>query len=334
MDGDESRLTESETIALIREMAAEPHPGLEIPIGDDAALVRFARDEALVTVDSVFEGVHFALGTYHQSDIGYKATAAAVSDIAAMGGQPVYALLSLGFPAAPLRREVSSLLEGVLEVLGNFHCALAGGDVCRTAAGLALTVTVLGTPPPGGAITRGGAAAGDVIGVTGTLGDAAAGLYMLSGSGGGLRARFPRLVEAHLRPSPRVHAGEILASVGVSAMTDVSDGLSTDLGHLCDESGTGCELSEASVPVSADLRELADAESLDALSLAMSGGEDYELLFTAAADVYSEAASSLAEAGVPCASLGTMRPPDEGRIVLSADGTRKTLEGVGYDHFR
>ncbi len=325
-------MSEAEIIALIREMACEPAPGVSVPIGDDAALFEFAGGSVLLTVDSVYEGVHFTLVDFGYSDVGWKAVAAGVSDIAAMGGEPACVLLSLGFGAAPELADVRSLVAGVLEMASSCNCALIGGDVCHSGAGLALTVTVAGTPPAGGAVLRSGAHPGDVIGVTGELGASGAGLFVLGEKSDELRSRYPGLVEAHLRPRPRVLAGGLLAAAGVTAMEDVSDGLAPDLGHICDESRVGCEVEAALVPMSEEVLGLAAEVGRDPLEWALGGGEDYELLFTAHPGHFDTAVNALALHGIPAARLGTVTGDKRDRAIVTPTG-REELRGTPYEHF-
>lgn len=326
-------LSEEEIIELIRDMVPCYVPGVEVPIGDDAAAFHFTGDLVLLTTDSIYEGVHFNMPPFHISDVGWKAMAAGVSDIAAMGGEPSCALLSLALHEPPGEGDVRSLIGGVLEMLSSCNCSLVGGDVCRSAGGLALTATVAGTPPPGGPVLRSGAKEGDIIGLTGSVGESAAGLHMLKLQSNDLRARYPRVVEAHLRPKPRVKAGALLASCGASAMEDVSDGLATDLCHICDESGLGCELGAHLVPLADDLRAIAGEVGEDPLNWALAGGEDYELLFTAPPESFDEAVKCLVNHATPACRLGVMRPAAEGRILVKNSGERVNLGGVGYNHF-
>jgi thiamine-monophosphate kinase len=325
-------LTEAEIIKLIREMAGGPLPGVGVPIGDDAALFDFAAGGVLLTIDSIYEGVHFNLDTFHYSDIGWKAVAAGVSDIAAMGGEPSCALLSIAFGRAPEYDDVRSLVAGVLEMASSCNCALVGGDVCRSGAGLAVTVTVAGVPSPGGPVLRGGANEGDIIGVTGTVGDSGAGLYVLKQDSKGLRAMLPGLVEAHLRPRPRVQAGHLLAAAGVTAMEDLSDGLATDLVHICSESHVGCEVEAGLVPLGDELRALAREVGEEPLSWALGGGEDYELIFTAHPGHFDRALSALALHDIAAARIGTIVAEGAGCMLLTDTGS-KDLGGIGYDHF-
>jgi thiamine-monophosphate kinase len=325
-------LTEKQIIALIRELAGEPGPGVEVPIGDDAALFDFTGGRVLLSTDSIYEDVHFSLDYYHLSDVGWRAAAAGISDIAAMGGEPSCMLLSLAYGRAPEREEVGALVGGVLEMASTQNCALVGGDVCRSRSGLALTVTVAGTPPPGGPVLRSGAGEGDRIGITGTLGGSGAGLFILNRGDDRLRARFPQLVESHLRPRPMVQAGQVLAAAGVSAMEDVSDGLAADMCHICAESGVGCEVEARMLPVGDELLALAGEVGVEPLSWALAGGEDYQLIFTAHPGRFDKAVNALALHGINARCIGTVTGAGGGCALLTEEG-RRDLGGTGYDHF-
>jgi thiamine-monophosphate kinase len=326
-------LTEGQAIALIRSMIAErPGPGVEVGPGDDAAVFSFATNSVILTIDSMYEGIHFTLDTYNLSDVGWKAIAASVSDVAAMGGQPACCLISLALAEPPSEADIRVLMSGALEMAAQCHCPIVGGDLCRSPAGMGITVTVAGCQGPTGPVLRSEARPGDTTGVTGTLGDSAGGLYVL-GAGNEMRARYGGLVEAHLRPTPKVQAGEILASCGATAMEDISDGLATDLAHICLESNTGCRLEAEAVPISEELMLLAREVGRDPLQWALSGGEDYELIFTAPPERFEEALASLTGHGIRACAIGRMTEADEGMKIVNPDGDISDLESAGYDHF-
>ncbi len=327
-------LSESRAVDLIRELIGEPGPGVEVGPGDDAAVFNFARGSVILTVDSMYEGIHFTLDAYGMADVGWKAMAASVSDVAAMGGRPACSLVSVAFGSPPTETDIRRLMGGIIEMAGWCHCPVIGGDICRSASGVGITVTVAGCPGPSGIVPRSGAREEDLVGVTGTLGDSAGGLFILGSGSDDLRVRYPGLVEAHLRPKPRLEAGEILASSGATAMEDVSDGLATDLVHICDESGTGCRIDSADIPVSPGLGALAREAGRDPLAWALGGGEDYELVFTMPPGKFDGAPTALAAAGVSVAVIGRIVPEARGRKLVAPDGKTAALEGMGYDHFR
>ncbi len=323
-------------ISIIRELSnemAENYPGIKISIGDDAALFHFSGGDVLLTTDCIFEGIHFNLDTHSLSDVGWKAAACGVSDIAAMGGQPLCVLMSLAYSEPLSEEQIRSLLGGFIEMLETCNCALIGGDVSRSRSGLSLVVTVAGVPHIRGSVRRSGAKVGDLIGLTGHTGDSAAGLYILSKNDEKLRARFPELVESHLRPKPRVEAGWIIASAGASAMEDTSDGLARDLLHICEESKLGCILEERLLPVSQSLVSLAEHEGEDPFEWFMGGGEDFELVFTASEKAFGEISRCCGERGIPVTMIGRMVSANEGSFIVRKDGSRVNIENLGYEHF-
>ncbi|MBN1289338.1 MAG: thiamine-phosphate kinase [Actinobacteria bacterium] len=326
-------MNESEILAFIKNKVGSRSAKVEVPIGDDAALFRFNSDTSLLTIDSFYEGTHFSLDYFDLRDVGWKAVSAAISDIAAMGGAPECAMVSCGFSSPPSPEGVRSLIEGVLESLDACGCELIGGDVCRSPAGLLLTVAVAGTPPEGGPVLRGGAKSGDLIGVTGTLGDSAGGLSVLQTPRAGPASEYPRLENAHLRPKPRVTEGRLLSAAGVSAMEDLSDGLITDVGHICEMSRLGCIIESAYLPLSEELERLAESRDVDPLAWALSGGEDYELVFTASPDRFGDALKVLSSNGVRATKVGEMKPVDSGVRILSGAGEVIDPAGNGFEHF-
>lgn len=325
-------IDEAGIIAVIRGMV-EQAPGVTVPIGDDAAGFRFSGEEVLLTTDSVYEGVHFRLEHFNLDDVGWKAAAAGVSDIAAMGGEPSCALVSLGLAGPPSIEQVKLLFGGLTGLLSLFDCPLVGGDVCRSGSGLSVTVTVAGEAGPGGPIRRGGSRVDDLIGVTGNLGDSIAGLFLLERGPDESAEEFPGLIRAHLRPVPQVEAGVALAGSGVTSMEDVSDGLALDLCHICDESGLGCEIRESSIPVSEELARLSENDGLDPIESALSGGEDYQLLFTVESGYIGRIQDDLTNRGIKVSLLGEMKEQVDGCRMVREDGDAVDLRGIGYDHF-
>ena len=326
------RLSERETVLLIREMIGAPAPGVRVGPGDDAAVFDFADSGVVLTIDAIFEGVHFSLDTHGYSDVGWKAMASSISDIAAMGGQAACAMLSLSFGGPPGREDVEALMAGALEAASRYNCPIVGGDVSSSRSCMGVTAMVAGCRGHAGVVLRSTAREGDLIGVTGELGDSAAGLAVLQSGSEELREKYPALVEAHLRPRPRLREGEVLASCGVTSMEDVSDGLAADLDNICRASGVGCEVRAADIPVGPEARELASTLGVDPLGWALGGGEDYELLFTAPPGRFAEVVGTLAGYGMPASEVGVVTPACSGSKVVAVDGTESGLEG-GYDHF-
>ncbi len=276
--------------------------------GDDAAVVR-ARPLAVTSIDTVVDGVHFSLATHSPADVGWKALATALSDLAAMGADPGEAYVALVLPAG--FEGALELVEAMEELAASCDTTIAGGDVVAGPV-LAVTVSVTGwADEEGELIGRDGARSGDLVGVTGELGGSEAGRALLEAG-----EREPaELVRRHLRPRPRLAEGRALAATGPSAMIDVSDGLATDAGHLAEAGGVELRLALDAVPCAAGVDPVAAA----------TGGDDYELLFTIAPE-----RREAAEAAAPVSWLGDVHV-GRGVVLLGADG--RPVSGLGgYEH--
>jgi len=292
--------------------------GVRLGPGDDAALLRPRRGQDLVaTVDAVVEGIHFD-HRFTPGDVGWKALAVNLSDLAAMGARPLWALLALGVPPATPSARLLAIARGLGRCARQHGLAVVGGNVSR-AAELSLTVTVLGEVPRGQALRRDGARAGDLVLVSGTLGDAALGLE--PGAAAALRRR-------QRRPTPRLGLGLGLRRLA-SAAVDLSDGLAQDLGHLCRASGVGAVLQAAWLPRSAAAR-AACAGLPDPWGPALRGGEDYELCVTVPPARLAAARRAAARAGVPLTVVGEVTAAP-GVRVLGPDGRPRPV-GPGHDH--
>ena len=294
-------------------------------IGDDCAVLQIPRGhQALVTTDFSLEGVHFRREWHSPEEIGWRCLARGLSDIAAMGGEPVAIFLSLALPAKLPQRWVDGFVRGLLDLASEFRVPLAGGDTAHSPADILADIVVLGSAPKGRAILRSGARPGDGIYVTGALGGSAAAIAALRGNPKiKLRAAdFAR----HFRPEPRLNAGRFLREHRIaSAMIDLSDGLSTDLAHICEESGVGAQVESQAIPRAVAGR---SPRALD-LTLALHGGEDYELLFTA--PLGKRVPAQIAGLTVTRIGQVTRAKP----LVLTDDHGRSTkLTPLGWEHFR
>jgi thiamine-monophosphate kinase len=329
-----AELGERGLIARLRRQLPPPGPEVLVGIGDDAAAVAWGSETLLLTTDALLEGVHFRRSTARLRDIGAKAIAVNVSDIAAMGGEPRYALLALALPPSLAVAEVDDLYAGIHDMARRHGVTVVGGDTCAAPGGVVLSVTLVGRVD-GAPLRRSGAQPGDAILVTGTLGAAAAGLALLERSPGALP---PAVVEAvvrpHRLPTPRVAESRLIRASGwATAMIDVSDGLVTDLGHIATESRVGARIDVDALPVCEATRAVAQALGRDPLRWALSGGEDYELLFTATADRAGELARAVADrTGTPVHRIGEVRPPGEGVRFVDGGGHPHAVE-PGFDHF-
>jgi thiamine-monophosphate kinase len=288
-------------------------------IGDDCAVLRVpAGHQLLVTTDFTLEGVHFRREWHPPKVVGWRCLARGLSDVAAMGGDPQAAFLSLAVAREVPQKWVDRFLEGLLDLADEFKVPLAGGDTAQSASGIQADIVVVGSVPKGKAVLRSGAWPGDRVYVTGELGGSAAALAQLR-EGKVRAAEYAR----HFHPRPRVKAGQWLRRRSLaSAMIDVSDGLSTDLGHICEESGVGAEIEAEAIPRA----RVGRPRNKVALDLALHGGEDYELLFTSAEKIPASIA------GVPVTRIGLVTR-SRGMVVIQEDGRRRRLAAQGWEHF-
>src|SRR5262249_32624582 len=311
-------------------------PGLAVGIGDDCAVLETRGSASLLaTTDLLVEDVHFRRRWAEPADIGAKALAVNVSDIAAMGGTPRWALIGLGCPEGPGADETEAFYEGALAVADAHGVVIVGGDTSTSPAGWLVSVTLLGDAVS--PVLRSTARPGNIIAVTGTLGQAAAGLAVLERETAprGLHAApLDEVTAAHLRPRPRVEEGRWLAGAGgVTAMMDLSDGLATDLARLIDESGVGARVAVEQLPIAEATRIVAEALDVDAVDWATGGGEDYELLVACEPDALGRLREGLSQAtGTMLTAVGEIAV---GSGIRWLDGRgRSVAVAPGFEHFR
>jgi thiamine-monophosphate kinase len=303
-------------------------------IGEDCAVLETNEDTLLlVTTDTLIEGIHFTAETLPPQALGWKALAVNVSDIAAVGGTPHTAFLSIAIRPETEVKFIESFMAGFEAMAAQTNVVLAGGDTVESPSGAVVTITLLGEGRPEHLVYRSGARIGDDIWVTGPLGNAAAGLFILLNKDPEERASYESLITALQRPMPQLEIGKALGESGlVHAMIDISDGLAKDLRHICEESGTGALVEAASLPLSEPLKKLASLADKDPMEWALRGGEDYELLFAAPPANTEEIVSlTIQVLGSPALKIGTI-DQEEG-IRIETDKGKQPLMPGGYMHF-
>ena len=312
--------------ALITRLRRQARTGNRVMtgIGDDSAVLRFPPGhEVLVTTDFTLEGIHFRRQWHAAESVGHRCLTRGLSDIAAVGGEPIAAFLSLALPRDLPQNWVDGFIRGLLKLATRFGVSLAGGDTAQSPDGILADIVVVGSVPPGKAMLRSGARPGDRVYVSGTLGGSAATLERMRAKP---KSKLnPRDFAAHFFPEPRLGLGRALGEKGLaSAMIDISDGLSTDLAHICEESGVGAEIEKESIPKAAIGK---PAQEVD-LRFALHGGEDYELLFTVPRGRRIPARI----AGVPVTQIGHII---RGKrvFITTKSGEVQELVPKGWQHF-
>jgi thiamine-monophosphate kinase len=341
-----SDLGEFGLIHRIQKLSSRTAPGVVVGIGDDAAALKVSSSALLLaTTDMLIEGVHFDLSYTDFYSLGWKSASVNLSDIAAMGGLPRFCLTSLGIPSRITVERISEFYRGFNALLRMHKTVLAGGDTCSSRNDFIINVAVLGHVEKKKVVTRAGARPGDKIFVTGTLGDAAAGLELLRAGArseeSGARSRrgkseirnpksaITKLIQKHLRPVPRVGWGRTIALSGcANAMIDVSDGLSSDLSHICGQSGVGAVVPADKIPFSRELLKSTAHLKKNPLHYALSGGEDYELLFT----VPPERVKRLRSLNIDITEIGETTRTRK-LFIIEDKNRKKGLKPSGFNHF-
>ena len=309
-------------------------PGVTLGIGDDTASFKPKPGyEVLVTCDSVVEGRHFLSRHITPTDLGRRAMMLNISDIGAMGGHPLYALISLGLKNEALVKDIEDMYRGFLSELNPFGASIIGGNLTKSGDGIFIDITLIGEVEEGRAVRRSGARPGDVILVTGYPGHSAAGLQLLLQS---LASVEHPLVRAYNKPSHRAREGRAVALTGcATAMIDTSDGFLGDLGHICEESKVGALLAQEKFPVSDELREAAKILKREPPEVFLRDSDDYQLIITCGAGDVDRIRFAIALTyNGPVTEVGHVTALDGGIRLLLADGSEQTLSAKGWDHFR
>lgn len=295
-----------------------------IGIGDDCAVMPAGEGELLFSTDLLMEGVHFLRNESSPEDVGWKAAAVNLSDIAAMGGTPVATFLSIALPKDAQGEWAERFIDGYTQISRKYDVPLLGGDTTSSLRDIAVNVGVLGRCPSGKRLMRSGAKVGETIYVTGPLGDSAGGLQAIL-KGMDRTEEVKTLIGRHKRPVPRIDAGRILMESGkVGAMMDISDGIASDLRHIMKASGVGAVIALDRLPCSPELISVCAGQGWDRYELATSGGEDFELLFTGPDDLESELDIKVYPVG---------KIVDGNELTWTVEGSAVDYDYMGYKHF-
>ncbi len=329
-DADKNHPNEFALTERIRRATARPVARVRVGIGDDAAVCESPQAPLLLCSDAMVEGTHFRLDWCRPEDLGHKALAACLSDIAAMRGRPLYALVSLALRPDLPADFIDRFYMGLETLAARLDVAVVGGDLARADHQVFVDIALAGAADA--PATRSGARPGDLLLVSGTLGSARAGLVALEGA-----ERNPpaELLDAHLRPEPRFDVARALDAPGlVTAMIDVSDGLAADVRRLARASACGFIIEETAIPIATAARDFASARGIDPLDWAWSGGEDYQLLVAVDPDAWSEQAAARPELKRLLTPVGRATAAEAGVQRVKSDGTREDAPDSGWDHFR
>lgn len=319
-------------IKKIRTWNAVSRPEVVRSIGDDVAVIDIGTKALLITTDILIEDIHFERSWIAPYDLGKKALAVNLSDLAAMGGTPKYFLVSIGLPKTLPLSFISLLYRGLKEEAKRFQVDLIGGDTSRSPK-IIINICLIGEGRMGNLLFRNGARVGDDLYVSGTLGDAALGLKILQDKR--LTKKPNGLIAKHLSPIPRIELGQALARDHVaSSMIDISDGLLHDISHILEESRVGARIWEDSIPLSDLYRRWIGRYSKAPYRIALSGGEDYELLFTASPKKRTKISSISRSLNIPITCVGQILYEKEGVQLIGRDSKEIPLNRLGFDHFQ
>lgn len=332
-----SEVGEFGLIGRIREIIAIDRADIVTGIGDDVAVLDTGGPELLLaTVDCQIDGVHFLRASATGAQIGRRALAINLSDIAAMGGRPDYALVSLSLPFETEVEWVEDVYRGFREEAARSGTAIVGGNMARSSGAVQLHVTVLGHVKREHVLLRSGAKPGDAVLVTGALGESTSGLQLLlSPSVEVSQADRERLLARYNTPTPRLRESAAIAQLGVAtSMLDISDGFSSDVGHICEQSGVGVRIEAARLPVPDVVRRVATLIGRDPIDLALRGGEDFELIFTAPPAAVDRIIATVKEStGTDVTLVGEVVSAADGRRLVLPDGREEPLVARGWNHF-
>jgi thiamine-monophosphate kinase len=321
-------------IKNIRSICPNSGERILLGIGDDAALVQSRPDYSLLlTTDALTEGIHYDLRYVPMDMLGWKSLAVNLSDVAAMGGIPVCCLVTIGLPNIWSVENVQSLYQGIARCAKRYDCPVVGGDTVKIRSGSFINISVLGEVRSGKELRRSGAKSGDLLCVTGELGGARTGLEVLQSKNTQMHS-YTNSVTRFLEPKPRLdEAGALIREMEITSMIDISDGLTSEIKHLCEESILGCLVFEESIPVSEETSLWALKKGAPPVQFAMESGEEYELLFTVDRNILNRMDRGSSSTEIPTFSIiGEMKPRDDG-IKIRKDSEIRPLTIGGWDHY-
>jgi thiamine-monophosphate kinase len=324
-------------IDQIKKLVHQPTTELLVGIDDDAAAIKISDQKILLlSTDAFTEGIHFDLSYFSFYQLGWRVMAANLSDIAAMGGWPKYALVSLGLPTQLSVDSVLEFYRGMKTLSDEFQTQIVGGDTSRSPDRVFISVSIVGEVAPDKLTRRSGAQIGDAIFVTGNLGGSEAGLKVLKTADARLKEKFLGAVQKHLSPRPRVREAQFLVEhFPIHAMIDISDGLASEINHICRLSDVGAKIFEKLVPIATLTKRAAEHFNEQALEYALYGGEDFELLFAAPAEIKKELPKKFFEKfGISCSQIGLIQDASEAIKWEHSDGSLSQFTRNGYDHFK
>jgi thiamine-monophosphate kinase len=317
-----------------------PKTGQDVITGaglDDAGVIKISEDQyMLATTDALVDGVHFTSKVFRPEEVGRKAIAVNVSDIAAMGAKPTYCLVSLVFPKTLDENYKTRLYDGIIEECKRYDIQIIGGNISRGQE-IVVDIFLLGKTTPDRMLSRSGAKVGDKLLVTGFLGQAAAGLQLLTSYAKKkeILRQFPDLISKQLTPTPRLKEALTIAQTRLAtSMIDISDGLAQDIGHICNSSSVGVKIYEDKLPISIDVKDAAKMTGKTPLELALSGGEDYELCFTIPNKSVEKIISKIEhKTKTPVNIVGEILSKESGQLLVLKNGEIIPLQSSGWDHF-
>lgn len=332
-----SEVGELGLIDQIKKIVEVPAEGLLVGIDDDAAAFRNLPDSlTVISSDTLIEGVHFDLRYFDYHQLGWRAMAANLSDIAAMGAMPRYVVTSIGLPPNLSIDSVNEFYRGVKALAERFHTSVIGGDTVSSPDRIFIAITIIGHVNEAKLTLRSGAQIGDCIFATGSLGSSQAGLKILNSGNSANKEKFTSSVEKHLTPTPRINEARFLVEhFPIHSMIDVSDGLASEINHICKNSEVGAVISANKIFVDDETNDIAHLFGGNALDYALYGGEDFELLFTAPSDCAEKLQNSFQERfDLPCSKIGKITETGDGIHLETLDGHLIPIQSKGYDHFR